>query len=180
MTATLAAGIATAQADFEMHHPVIDYREFELEHNGSTSLDKANSGKSNNQSYTVELGYGVTPWWEPEIEFDLAATPGENWRYDATTFENTFQLTPQGEYWADLGFFAEYGHAAARTDADGFTFGPLVQKEWNDPFGSGVDTLHTLNLLVSKQVGHNRNDATPVQLSWQSRLRLNPFFQPGV
>ena len=180
--ATVAvAALATrhAYADFEMHYPVIDYREAELEHNGSTSVDNR-SNLNNNQSYTVELGYGVTPWWEPEIEFDLGAAPGQNWTYSATTFENTFQFTPQGEYWADLGFFAEYSHAASRTDADETTFGPLVQKEWNNPFGSGVDTLHTLNLLVSKQVGRNRNDATPVQLSWQSRLRINAFFEPGI
>jgi len=180
-TTVAAASLLTsyAYADFEMHYPVIDYREFELEHNGSTSLD-SRSLMNNNQSYTVELGYGVTPWWEPEIELDLGAAPGQNWSYSATTFENTFQLTPQGEYWVDLGFFAEYSHAASRVDADQMTFGPLVQKEWNNPFNSGLDTLHTLNLLVSKQVGRNRNDATPVQLSWQSRLRLNPLFEPGI
>lgn len=178
LAATLAAGITAARADFELHYPTVDYREFELEHNGATTFDKANSGKSNDQSYTVELGYGVTPWWEPELEFDMAAPPGENWRYDATTFENTFQLTEPGQYWADLGFFAEYSHAASRADADEITFGPLVQKEWNDVLG--LNTLHTLNVLFTKQVGGNRNDATPVQLSWQSRVRLNAFFQPGI
>jgi hypothetical protein len=167
-----------AHADFKMHYPIVDYRDAELEHNGATSFDNR-AGKNSDQSYTIELGYGVTPWWGPEIEFDMAAAPGGNWKYAATTFENTFQLTEQGEYWADLGFFAEYGHAAARTDADTVTFGPLVQKEWNDALGSGLDTLHTLNLFVSKQVGRNRNDANSYAASWQSRLRLNPWFQPG-
>jgi hypothetical protein len=173
------AFVTAARADFELHYPIIDYREFELEHNGDTTFDKANSGKSNDQSYTAELGYGVTPWWEPEIEFDMQAAPGENWKYSATTFENTFQLTPQGEYWADLGFFAEYSHAQIRGDADEVTFGPLVQKEWNNPFNSGVNTLHTLNVLFTRQFGANRNDATPVEIAWQSRLELNHYFEPG-
>jgi len=180
IAATLVAGLGAARADFELHYPVVDYREFEVEHNGDTTFDKANSGKSNDQSYTVELGYGLTPWWEPELEFEMQAAPGENWKYGATTFENTFQLAPQGKYWADLGFFAEYAHAQIRADADEITFGPLAQKEWNDPFGTGVNTLHTLNVLVTKQIGRNRNDATPVELAWQSRIRINPFFEPGI
>ena len=59
-----------------------------------------------------------------------------------------FQFTPQGKYWADLGFFAEYAHAASRANADSFTFGPLIQKEVNDVLG--LDSLHTVNLLVTK------------------------------
>lgn len=176
------AFIPRAKADFELHYPIIDYREFELEHNGDTTFDKAGSGKSNNQSYTVEFGYAPFTWWEPELELDMAAAPGQNWNYSATTFENTFQLTEQGKYWADLGFFAEYSHAASRANADSFTFGPLVQKQMSDIGGLdlGYDTLHTLNVLFSKQVGRNRNDATPLAVSWQSRLQINQYLQPGI
>src|SRR5579863_8647848 len=68
----IALGLAPrAKADIELHYPIIDYREFELEHNGETTFDKPGSGKSNNQSYTVELGYAPFTWWEPEIEFDM-------------------------------------------------------------------------------------------------------------
>jgi hypothetical protein len=168
-----------AQAEFKLHYPIIDYREWELEHNGDVSFDKRKSPLDNEQSYTNEIGYGVTPWWEPELEGEWAAAPGPggNVHFDATTFENTFQLTPQGEYWADLGFFAEFSHAAARNDPDSVTFGPLVQKETEL---LGVDFLHTANLLFSKQIGHNRADATPVAFAWQSLLRLDPLFQPGI
>src|SRR5216684_1796291 len=95
-----------------------------------------------------------------------------------TTFENILQLTPQGKYWADLGFFAEYSHAASRRDADSFTFGPLIQKELSDVMGT--DTVHTLNLLFSKEVGRNRTDDTPFFYAWQSRVRLDPHFEPGI
>lgn len=175
------AFVAPARADFELHYPIIDYREFELEHNADTTLDKANSGKSNNQSYTVELGYAPVPWWEPEIEGDLNAPPGQNLSYTATTFENTFQLTEQGKYWADLGFFAEYSHVTSKAAADAFNFGPIVQKQATDLFGLdlGHDTLHTLNLFFSKEVGRNRQDATPLAIAWQSRLRINQYFEPG-
>jgi hypothetical protein len=57
-------------------------------------------------------------------------------------------------------------------------FGPIVQKEapgfWNSQL------LHTLNLFVAKDLGHNRSDDTGFSAAWQSRLRLNPLFEPGV
>jgi hypothetical protein len=174
--------LPAAHADFELHYPSIDYREFEFEHNADTTFDKRKSGLSNNQSYTLELGYAPVWWWEPEIEGDWDASSGHNLSFNATVFENTFLLTQQGEYWADLGFFAEFTHAAGRTSPDSFTFGPLLQKQASDLFGLdlGRDTLHTLNLLVTKQIGSNREDATPLAIAWQSRLRLNPLFEPGI
>ncbi len=178
----LVFSIATARAEFKLHSPIVDYREVEFEHNGDVTLDKSGSGKNNAQSFTYELGYGVTPWWEPEIEGEFETEPGQNQRFVATTFENTFQLTEQGKYWADIGFFAEYSHAPTRTGPDSFTFGPLVQKQADTLFGLdlGHDTLHTLNLLVTKEIGTNREDATPLSIAWQSRLRLNAYFEPGI
>jgi len=44
----------------------------------------------------------------------------------------------------------------------------------------GHDTLHTLNLLVTKEIGLHHSDATPLEIAWQSRLQLNQYFQPGV
>jgi hypothetical protein len=182
VAAAALALAAPARADFELHYPIIDYRELELEHNGDTTLDHAKSGKNNNQSYTAELGFAPLPWWEPEIEGDWNAPSGQNLAFTASVFENTFQLTEQGKYWVDLGFFAEYAHAASKAAADQITFGPLVQKQAADLFGLdlGHDTLHTLNLLFTKEVGRNRNDATPLAIAWQSRLELNPYFQPGI
>src|SRR5579885_2389659 len=173
----VAATTTAARAEFKLHYPIVEYREREFENASGVSFDKSNSGLNNGQSYVNEIEYGLFPWWEPGIELELAADPGENLRYDATTFENTFQLTPQGKYWADLGFFAEYSHAASRADADSFTFGPLVQKE--QILGS-LDLLHTANLLFSKEVGRNRSDETPVSIAWQTRLRLHPMFEPGI
>jgi hypothetical protein len=180
--ATLCLGILAsagpARAEFKLQYPIIDYRELELEHNGEVTFDKRKSGMNNQQSYTNEVGYGVTPWWEPEIEFEWNTGPGQNLHYTATTFENTFQLTEQGKYWADLGFFAEFSRAPSRDTADSFKFGPLIQKEQNDFLG--LDLLHTLNLFVAKDVGRNGSPATPLIMAWQSRMRFNALLQPGI
>ena len=183
MHALIAIGIAgliggsSARAEFKLRYPVIDYREFEIEHNGAVTFDKQKSGKNNNQSYPTEVEVGILPFWTVGIEANVEANPGENLHYQATAVESYLQLTPQGKYWADLAFFTEFEHPANRNSAHSVTFGPLVQKEVPDFFGT--DTLHTLNVLFEKEIGHQAEAATPLFVAWQSRLRLHPLFEPG-
>src|SRR6185437_6921080 len=91
----LCLGATPVHAEFKLRYPQVEYREIEFEHNGDTTFDKANSGKSNNQSYTNELEYGITPFLRLGIESELAAPPGHNLRYQGTALEATFQLTPE-------------------------------------------------------------------------------------
>jgi hypothetical protein len=176
--AVLSVAPGPAHAEFQVRSPIVEYRECELEHNGSTTFDKRKSGLSNDQSYTTEIGCGVTPFWRLELEGELNAPSGTNLKYTATTLENMFQLTPQGEYWVDLGFFLEYSQSADRSQPNSITFGPVVAKE--GPGFAGADSLHTLNLFFSKDLGHNRSDDTGFAAAWQSRLRLNRYFEPGI
>lgn len=182
--AALAVGISltalttSARAEFQVRSPTVDYRELEIEHNGSITFDKSGSDKNHNQSYTNSIGYGVTPWWMVELEGEWGSESDEQLRYQATTLENIFQLTPQGEYWADLGFFAEYSHSNRRADPNTIEFGPIAQKETGGFFNS--DLLHTINVFAERQVGHNSGNDTEVSYAWQSRLLLNPYFEPGV
>ena len=173
---------APAKAEFKVRSPIVDYRELEFEHNGDVTIDRPGSGRNNAQSFTYELEIGALPFWQPGIEAETETDAGSNQRYSATTFENLFQLTPQGKYWADVGFFAEFSHASGRNEPDSFTFGPLVQKQMSNILGLdlGHDTLHTLNLLFTKEIGLHRSDATPLEIAWQSRLQLNQYFQPGI
>ncbi|HMK67425.1 MAG TPA: hypothetical protein VK433_02660, partial [Stellaceae bacterium] len=167
------ATLAPARADFQVRSPTVEYQEIEFEHNGDTTFDRRNSGMSNDQSYTFSIGYGVTPWWKTELEAETAAPPGANLMYDATTWENTFQITETGEYWADLGFFFEYSHAHQHGDPESVTFGPLVQKEIGN-------TLHTFNFLLDKEMGSGAADGTGLELAWQSLWRINPYASPGI
>ena len=182
-TTVIAAGIAAliggtpARGEFKLRYPAVDYREFEIEHNGSVTFDKKNSGKSNNQSYPTEVEVGILPFWQVGIEFNTEANSGEKLHYRATALESFLQLTPQGKYWADLTFFTEFERPASRNSAQSVKFGPLVQKDV--PNILGLDTIHTLNVLFEKEVGHQAEAATPLFVAWQSRLRLHPLFEPG-
>jgi len=165
--------VSEARADIFVRSPIVEYGELEVEHNSFVSFDKRKSGLNNNQSYTNAIGYGVTPWWKTEIEGDWEAPSGSNLRYSAMVTENYFQLAEQGEYWADPGFYAEFAYSPQRNAPNTVLFGPMAEKEWGN-------TLHTVNLFFGKELGHNRSDATQFSYAWQSRLRLDPAFEPGV
>jgi len=178
LAAALAiAGASPASAEFKVRSPILDYGEVEFEHNGSITFDKNKSGKNNAQSYTNEVEIGFLPFWTIGLEAETGADPGRNLRYEATTLENYFQFTPQGKYWADLGFFAEISRPSRPEEAISVTFGPLIQKE--GPALFGFDSLHTANVLFEKEVGHLADPATPLFVGWQSRLRIHPLFEPG-
>jgi len=166
------------QAEFKLRYPIVEFRELEIEHNGSVTFDKRNSGKNNSQSYPTEVEFGFLPWWKIGLETNIEAQPGQNIHYEATALENYFQLTPQGKYWADVAFFTEVERPSSRNGANSITFGPLIQKEAPGLL-FGLDTLHTVNLLLEREVGHNAEASTPMRVAWQSRARLHPLFEPG-
>jgi hypothetical protein len=66
------AGASSAWADFQVRSPIVEYREFEFEHNGSVTFDHK-SELNKDQSYTFSLGLGVTPFWKIELEGETGA-----------------------------------------------------------------------------------------------------------
>src|SRR5207245_4090244 len=85
--------------------------------------------------------------------------------------EGFLQLTPQGRYWADVGLFVEYEHTARQGDPRALTVGPLIQKEVQLP---GLNTLHTVNALFTKQMGAGSVGPLSMLMAAQSRARLSP------
>jgi hypothetical protein len=180
----LAAAIAVlvparARADFHIHSPYeIDLGEIELEHNGSASFD-ARPPISGAQSYTMEIGTGVTSWWHTEIEVGWDRDPGfsEPTLLTQVVSENTFQLTEPGQYFADFGFYAEYGQSLTRGVNAGpnqVTFGPLIAKDIGR-------TTHTVNLFLTRELGPDQDThGLDFNFAWQSRWNLWAPLSPAV
>jgi hypothetical protein len=154
--------------DLKIRSPIIDNHELEFENNFTIGHSK---------NAVSELEYGFNSWLKLGVEGELAADPGHGFHYDAAALEGYFQLTPQGKYWADLGMFAEYENTARQGDPRSLTVGPLVQKEARL---FGIDTLHTLNALFTKEMGAWSVGPPSLLLAAQSRVRLNPYFEPGI
>lgn len=72
VAAVLCHALAKAD-DLKVRHPIIEYGEFEVDHNSTTTFDRPKSGKSNNQTHATELELGVFDWWKPGFEVVTAA-----------------------------------------------------------------------------------------------------------
>jgi hypothetical protein len=179
MVAVALCAPATAFADYHVVSPYeIDLGELEIEHNGSASFDHlpANSGA---QSYTLELGTGLTTWWHSEIEMGFDRDPGFNQStyVQQLVTENTFQLTEPGEYFADFGFYFEYGQSlpsGRNAQANEITFGPVIAKDvgrWT----------HTVNLFLTRQLGPDQTtQGMDFSYAWQSRYNIWQPLSPAI
>jgi hypothetical protein len=166
--AAIAIGAAPAAAqDLKIRSPIIETHELEFENNFVFGRGK---------TAVHELEYGFNDWLKLGVEAEPAGDPGHGFRYDSTALEGFLQLTPQGKYWADIGLFAEYEHTAREGDPRALTFGPLVQKE---AALFGLNTIHTVNALFTKEMGAGSVGPLSMVMAAQSRLRLDPHFEPG-
>ncbi|HXW65791.1 MAG TPA: hypothetical protein VEK74_11955 [Burkholderiaceae bacterium] len=185
--ATAAIGIelllcpGLAAADYKVWTPDVNLHELELENVGDVSSDPV-SAKNGAQSYTFEAEYGLTTWWqaELELEFDRAPGSGQPTVFDQITWENLFQFTERGEYWLDAGFFAEYGQARLKGNPNETTFGPVLRKDLGG-------TSNSINLFLEKDLGPNAANRPVFLYAWETRvdawvMRAGQYFEvePGL
>ncbi len=174
--AVLLLAPVSARADYHVRSPdEIDEGEIEIEHNGAAIVD-TDRQRNGARAYTAEVGYGVNSWWHPELELGMSREPGpgQHTKVDSVVWENTVSFTEPGEYWADLGFYGEYGLATLDKSADGVLWGPLVQKDIGR-------TTHTLNVLFANEIGPNKDaHGTDLKYAWQSRWNISQYASPAL
>ena len=179
-TAFVLAGSGAVRADFKVWTPDVNLGELAFEHVGDIGYDP-NHDRSGEQSYTAEIEYGVTSWWQTELEFEFerGAGRGQAISFSQLTSENLFQFTERGEYWLDAGFFVEYGQAMLKHDPNETTFGPVLRKDfWG--------LSNSINLFVEKDLGPNAATGAQFLWAWETRvdamtMRLGDRFsvEPG-
>ena len=123
--------------------------EFELratQYRDSSTLVDASRG------YVMSFAHAFTGWWKPEVYFAKyerdPRLPNELTGYE---FENTFQLTDPGQYWADVGFLASYEYSSHLSSANALEYGPLFEQQTGH-------FRQRLNLIWEKEVGRLRED----------------------
>ena len=179
LLATALLAPLRARADYHVVSPYeIDLGELEIEHNGDAAFDRRPS-LSGAQSYTTELGTGLTEWWHSEIElgFDREPGPGQPTLLTQVVWENMFQLTEPGEEFADLGFYIEYGQSLTRGAAaasNQITFGPVIGKDIGR-------TTTMVNLFFTRQLGPDQtSQGLDFSYAWQTRWNLWGPLSPAV
>lgn len=161
--AVLASG-AAARADFKVRTPDVNLGEWAVETVGDAGFD-ADAAKSGAGSDTIEVQYGLTGWWQTELElaFERDPGPGMGTRFTQVTSENIFLLTEPGKSWADAGLFAEYGQTLLRGHPNEITLGPILRKAfWG--------LTNTVNLLVEKDLGRFSSGKPRFLWAWETRI----------
>jgi hypothetical protein len=165
--------ISVVQADpaAKVHLPTVVQGEVEFELLGGYQWWRDNDDNRERQ-FVGEIGYGITPWWKTELGIGTTRVPNESYKLDEVEWENTFALTEPGQYWLDLGLFAEfaYDHPAGR---NAIALGPMFQKEIGDFQGN-------LNVFFERELGADAEPGAAVNYEFQVKWRGNPYFEPGL
>ena len=168
-----AASAPDAHAGFYVYTPYVEYNEVELEYRPSITLD-SDVSKRNEQTHLVAIGYGVTDFWFTEVygEWERKAGPDENTSFHALEWDNRFELTEPGEYWADIGLLLSYERSNSRGAADTIEAGLLLAKELGR-FDAAI------NLRLSRQVGSQAIHDVELSQAFHLTYRQDEMFAPG-
>lgn len=169
-----ASGLAAESFDgFQIYSPTIvkgetelEFREFYFADN-RRAVDETNSGR-------IGIGHAFTDYWATEVYGVYESVPGESPEYEIE-WENRFQLTPQGKYWADVGALVELERANPDEGDEpfGVRYGLLLEKQVSRWVG-------TANLLLENQFGPNAEDETEFQYVARLKYRLSQRFEPDI
>jgi hypothetical protein len=173
LVAALFLQLPTAQADpaDKVYLPTVEQGEWEVELRGGFQRWRGHDDDRERQ-FVGDVGYGFTPWWKSELAVGVTRLPDTSTRLDEIEWENIFALTEPGQYWVDLGLFAEL----ARDHAEGrnvVAIGPMFQKE----FGR---LQANINVLFERQLGAHAEPGAEIDYAWQMKWRGNPRFEPGL
>lgn len=166
-----AAGFVHAD-DFVVYSPYVIATQSEVELRGYNTND-SRTGRGGSAA-ELSVAHAFSDWWKPEIYvLEYAQDPGSKGALQGYEFENTFQLTPAGKYWADLGFLASYEHNTTAGVNDALEFGPLIEKTYGR-------FAHAVNLIWEKEVGGGASRNYEFRYSYSGTYAASKAFRPGL
>ena len=175
---TLAVAVLTlfsvspVHASYKVYYPQVVKGESEIELRGYVDYDK-DPAIDNTQSFKVGAGHSFTDYWFTEVYIEANKAAGDStYAVGAYEWENLFQLTEPGKYWADFGFAIEYAHAHKSTDPNEWELMPIVQKQLGQQ-------LITLNVPFIYETGNNAAAEWELEYAWQYKWLGNPALELG-
>ncbi|WP_339616152.1 hypothetical protein [uncultured Gilvimarinus sp.] len=158
--------VSLVQADVgHVYHPQVDYLEKEVEYQRLWRDDGVDL-------QSASFSYAWHPRWSGELYLVkdlLTHTGGKIKAYEA---EVKWQLTEQGEYWADWGLLFEAGRSrdiSRYETAVGLLWEKDLPGRW----------IGTINGFVEYEFGSDIESEWETSLSAQLRYRQSPAFEPA-
>jgi len=163
----IMVGISTpAHASHKVYSPSVEKGELEIEARGHIDNDNARKDK-------FEIGYGVTDRWFSSLFVEYEKEPGGDYEHEATAWENIFQLTETGKYWADVGLYFEYEWPKDSDKPEKLETKLLLEKTVSR-------FVHTANLVFEKEIGSGAADEVEVGYAWRSAYHYSRHFNPAI
>jgi hypothetical protein len=173
LAAIAFSGQAARADDFIVYSPYVTDGQTEVELRGHQQYD-GDPSLDTERAYTVALAHSFTPWWHAEVYLgSYGREPGAANTLEGYEFENIFQLSTQGEYWADLGFIASYDYNVLPGEPGVVEFGPLFEKHVGH-------FTHRLNLIWEKQVGGGAEGKYEFRTTYAGIYDLNTHLSPAL
>jgi len=166
----IAAHAPRADASHVVYSPLVEEGEMAVELHGHYDFDR-NDALDGGQQYKAEFEWSPVARWRTELLAEFEREPGGSLDTTEVAWENVFQLTEQGQYWADFGLVAELAHSLEQGGHNGLELGLLAQKD------VGRHEAR-VNLLCERPFTNGAE--TAMRYAWQYRYRLGERFEPGV
>ncbi|MGA9855053.1 MAG: hypothetical protein WBR29_07245 [Gammaproteobacteria bacterium] len=159
--------------DYIVYSPYVTQGQSEIEIRAATYRDSSVVLDDLN-GQVVSVAHSFTDWWKTELYLgQYVQLPRQPSNLVAYELENTFQLAPAGEYWADPGFLFSYEFATHNGEANALEFGPLLEKR-NGRF------TQRLNLIWEKEIGTGAESNYEFRSAYSISYQIRQWFAPGL
>ncbi len=155
----------------KIYHPYVDALEHELEYR-VLAQDEQRGLVTSAQIHQLAFGTSFSDRWFGEAYVIGEKSRNGHFEIEAYELELKWQLTEQGEFFADWGLLFEY-ETETEVDIEEFSVALLGEKEWGRWSG-------TANLFLIQEWGGDIDDELESILSFQTRYRYSSFFEPGL
>ena len=165
------AAMADGSAIDKIYHPYVQPQEREIE---LRTVIENNANSPAGDQRTLRLGYGqsFTDRWFGEVYLIGSANDEDSFHLSAFEIEALWQLTEQGEFFADWGMLFELEKEKNNNAAETLA-AVLVEKEWGRWTG-------TANIYGIYEFGSDVDNEFETALGLQARYRRSRHFEPAI
>ena len=155
----------------KIYHPYVQPLEQELEWR-TIYQDEQPLAADDIWHHQLAYGRSLNDRWFAEVYLVGEKSADHSFEIEAYELEAKWQLTEQGEFWADWGMLFEL-EKEANEDAWEFATAVLAEKEWGKWSG-------TANVYVLREWGVDIENKWETKLNLQARYRYAKAFEPAI
>lgn len=168
----LAPRLAFADAQIDrVYHPYVQALEREFEWRAS-HLDDDPDTERWMRTHRFAYGQSITEKLFVEAYLLAEDSAGDSLDFEGFELEAKYQLSEQGEYWADWGMLFEVERETSENIWE-IAAAALLEKEWGS-------TSLAANLRAVYEFGGGTDDELELESAFQWRLRGNPLLEPAL